>query len=284
MAENLGKGLGALIKTYGSDQTNLSIDYDILIKNIIPNQNQPRQNFDANELQSLSDSIKKHGVIQPITVRKVNDHEFELIAGERRLRAAKIAKLQKIPAYIINIKNEAEMMEYALIENIQRVDLNPIEEAEGYAILSGKYNYTHAKIAEYVSKSRAEISNKLRLLNLPPIIKKNLKNSKLEYGHARSLLALKKSTIMIKIFKEIINKKLNVRQTEALIRTLSKKKIKVNKTQSTYHELELDLQNYLDTKITIKKLTKNKGQIVIDFLSDEELKNIIKKIKNRFSI
>ena len=284
MAKTLGKGLGALIKSYESDQSDSNANYDILVKNIIPNKNQPRQIFNENELQSLTDSIKKHGVIQPITVRKINNDQFELIAGERRLRATTKAGLKKIPAYIINISSESEMMEFALIENIQRVDLNPIEEAEGYAILSGKHNYTHAKIAQYVSKSRTEISNKLRLLNLPPLIKKSLKKSTIEYGHARALLSLKESRVMIKIFHQIINKKLNVRQTEALIRVLNKKKTKINKKKSIYHDLELELQNYLETKIAIKTLNRNKGQIIINFLSNKELTDIINKIKNRFSI
>ena len=282
MANNLGKGLGALIKSYGSSDNDSNID--ILIESIIPNQNQPRQNFDKNELTALSESIKKHGVIQPITVRKIGDNQFELIAGERRLRASKQAKLKKIPAYIINISNESEMMEYALIENIQRVDLDPIEEAEGYAILSGKHNYTHAKIADYVSKSRTEVSNKLRLLNLPPVIKEGLKKSSIEYGHARAILSLKKSTIMIKIFKEIINKKLNVRQTEVLIKSINNNKNKIDKKKSSYYNLELELQNYLETKIEIKSPKNKAGKIIINFSSNKKLNQIINKIKNKFLI
>tara|TARA_Y100001960_G_C14487049_1_gene734775 strand:- start:19 stop:867 length:849 start_codon:yes stop_codon:yes gene_type:complete len=282
MANSLGKGLEALIKSYNTDETNS--DYNILIKNIVPNKNQPRQHFDKDELNELSSSIKKHGIIQPISVRKINDTQFELIAGERRLRASKQAGLKKIPAYIINISSNAEMMEYALIENIQRVDLNPIEEAEGYAILSGKHNYTHSKIAEYVSKSRTEISNKLRLLNLPPIVKEGLKESSIEYGHARALLSLKKSTVMIRIFKKIINEKLNVRQTEILIKSINNKKNKINKKQSNYHKIELELQNYLNTKIEIKSSNKEKGKIIINFSSNEKLNQIINKIKNKFSI
>ena len=282
MANSLGKGLEALIKSYNTDQTNS--DYNILIKNIIPNKNQPRQHFDKDELNELSSSIKKHGIIQPISVRKINDTQFELIAGERRLRASKQAGLKKIPAYIINISSNAEMMEYALIENIQRVDLNPIEEAEGYAILSGKHNYTHSKIAEYVSKSRTEISNKLRLLNLPPIVKEGLKESSIEYGHARALLSLKKSTVMIRIFKKIINEKLKVRQTEILIKSINNKKNKINKKQSNYHKIELELQNYLNTKIEIQSSNKEKGKIIINFSSNEKLNQIINKIKNKFSI
>ena len=282
MANSLGKGLEALIKSYNTDETNS--DYNILIKNIVPNKNQPRQHFDKDELNELSSSIKKHGIIQPISVRKINDTQFELIAGERRLRASKQAGLKKIPAYIINISSNAEMMEYALIENIKRVDLNPIEEAEGYAILSGKHNYTHSKIAEYVSKSRTEISNKLRLLNLPPIVKEGLKESSIEYGHARALLSLKKSTVMIRIFKKIINEKLNVRQTEILIKSINNKKNKINKKQSNYHKIELELQNYLNTKIEIKSSNKEKGKIIINFSSNEKLNQIINKIKNKFSI
>ena len=196
MDKKLGKGLEALIKSYESDKAGL-INDEIPLNKITPNENQPRQVFNNREMDNLVQSIIKRGVLQPISVRKIKNG-YELIAGERRFRAAQRAKLKTIPAYIISINNESEMMEYALIENIQRVDLNPIEEAEGYAILSGKYNFTHSVIAECVSKSRTEISNKLRLLNLPPKIKESLKNSEIEYGHARALLGLKESTKMIR--------------------------------------------------------------------------------------
>ena len=171
-------------------------------------------------------------------------------------------------------------MEYALIENIQRVDLNPIEEAEGYAILSGKYKFTHATIADCVSKSRTEISNKLRLLKLPPKVKESLKKSEIEYGHARALLSLKASTKILKVFKIIIKSKLNVRQTEALIKKMQSKAIKKNTSkESLYSESEIDLQHFLKTKVIINKSKNNNGKIVIEFLSDEDLNRIIKKIK-----
>ena len=189
--------------------------------------------------------------------------------------------MKTVPAYIINIKKEVEMMEYALIENIQRVDLNPIEEAEGYAILSGKYNLTHELIAQSVSKSRTEISNKLRLLKLPPIIKESLKNNEIDYGHARGLLAIKQSTIMIKIFKQVIQKELNVRQTETLIKNLNakqKKKLHIMGNQD-YSKYELTIQNYLDSKTVIKKNKQQGGSIVIKFSSDNALQTIVEKMK-----
>lgn len=278
MNKKLGKGLEALIKSYESDKPEL-LNQGIPINQIIPNKNQPRQIFNDDKMESLVQSIIKHGVLQPISVRKI-DNRYELIAGERRFKAAKKAKLQTIPAYVLSIKSESEMMEYALIENIQRVDLNPIEEAEGYAILSGKYNFTHAVIADGVSKSRTEVSNKLRLLKLPPKVKEGLKNSVIEYGHARALLSLKTSTKILKVFNIIIKSKLNVRQTEALIKKLQSIKNKQNINQeSIYNKVEVDLQNFLNTRVSIKKTKKAKGAIVIDFLSENDLNRIIKKIK-----
>ena len=280
MDKKLGKGLEALIKSYGSDKAGL-INDEIPLNKITPNKSQPRQIFNNQEMDNLVQSIIKRGVLQPISVRKIKSG-YELIAGERRFRAAQRAKLKTIPAYIISINNESEMMEYALIENIQRVDLNPIEEAEGYAILSGKYNFTHSVIAECVSKSRTEISNKLRLLNLPPKIKESLKKSEIEYGHARALLGLKESTKMIQSFNHIIKSKLNVRQTEALIKKMKiekKQKIDFFSKNSIYNNAEVDLQNFLDTKVLIKKGTSNTGKILIEFLSDDDLNRIIKKMK-----
>tara|TARA_B110000438_G_scaffold300411_1_gene352746 strand:- start:1051 stop:1893 length:843 start_codon:yes stop_codon:yes gene_type:complete len=274
MDKKLGKGLAALIKSYESDKPDL-LRQGIPINQIIPNKNQPRQVFNDSKMESLIQSIIKIGVLQPIAVRKINN-QYELIAGERRFRAAQKANLKTIPAYVLSINNESEMMEYALIENIQRVDLNPIEEAEGYAILSGKYNLTHSVIAESVSKSRSEVSNKLRLLKLPPKVKESLKKTDIEYGHARALLSLKASTEILKIFNLIIKLKLNVRQTEILIKKLKSTKTNNNNKESSYNKVEIDLQQFLDTKVTINK--KNK-KIIIKFQSDKDLNRIIKKIK-----
>ena len=281
MTNNLGKGLGALIKSYSTENKERYLNEGVNIKDIVPNQNQPRHIFESKKMQSLIESIKLRGILQPLSIRKIKNNKFELIAGERRYRAAIEVGLKTVPAYIINIKKEVEMMEYALIENIQRVDLNPIEEAEGYAILSGKYNLTHELIAESVSKSRTEISNKLRLLKLPPIIKESLKNNEIDYGHARALLAVKQSTIMIKIFKQVIQKKLNVRQTESLIKNLKatqKKQLHIISNQD-YSKYELAIQNYLDSKIVIKKNKQKGGRIIIKFSSDNALETIVKKLK-----
>ena len=281
MTNNLGKGLGALIKSYSTENKERYLNEGVNIKDIVPNQNQPRHIFESKKMQSLIESIKLRGILQPLSIRKIKNNKFELIAGERRYRAAIEVGLKTVPAYIINIKKEVEMMEYALIENIQRVDLNPVEEAEGYAILSGKYNLTHELIAESVSKSRTEISNKLRLLKLPPIIKESLKNNEIDYGHARALLAVKQSTIMIKIFKQVIQKKLNVRQTESLIKNLKatqKKQLHIISNQD-YSKYELAIQNYLDSKIVIKKNKQKGGRIIIKFSSDNALETIVKKLK-----
>tara|TARA_B100001750_G_C15386795_1_gene535326 strand:- start:30 stop:878 length:849 start_codon:yes stop_codon:yes gene_type:complete len=281
MANNLGKGLGALIKSYSTENKEQYLNDGIDIKDIIPNKNQPRYVFESKKMQSLVESIKNKGILQPLSIRKIKNNKFELIAGERRYRAAIEAGLKTVPAYIINIKNEVEMMEYALIENIQRVDLNPIEEAEGYAILSGKYHLTHELIAQSVSKSRTEVSNKLRLLKLPPIIKKALSNNEIEYGHSRALLGIKESTVMIRIFKQVIQKKLNVRQTESLIKNLHIKQKRKTKTdnQLDYSKYELELQSYLDSKTIIKNNGQKAGRVIINFSSKNELQKIIKKIK-----
>ena len=181
MAKVLGKGLGALIKTYNSDVKQTSENYDLDITKIVPNSNQPRRKFDEKSMADLIESINEKGILQPLAVRNIDDDSYELIAGERRLRAAQSIGLKTVPAFIIKVKNESEMMELALIENIQRDNLNSIEEAEGYAILSGKFNFTQNEIAKKVSKSRSEIANKLRLLKLPPLIQKSLRNNEINY-------------------------------------------------------------------------------------------------------
>ena len=190
----------------------------------------------------------------------------------------KKAKLKKIPAYVLSVGSESEMMEYALIENIQRVDLNPIEEAEGYAILSGKHNLSHQDIANKVSKSRSEISNKLRLLKLPPVVKESLKKEELSYGHARALLAIKESKKIIKIFYSIINQKLSVRDTEKIIKNKPTKSQK-SKSVNSYRidELENKLQNYLSSKVKIKARN-HKGSVDIEFETIEELEDLVRDI------
>ena len=274
MAKVLGKGLEALIETYNSERQDVDQEYKLNITQIIPNKNQPRQKFNSKSMENLIDSIREKGILQPLAVRKKDDNLYELIAGERRFRAAQTIGLKTVPVFIVNVKSESEMMELALIENIQRDNLNSIEESEGYAILSGKYNLTQDQIAKKVSKSRSEIANKLRLLKLPPVIQDSLWNGNINYGHARALIGIRESTISLKIYKQIINKKLNVRQTELLVRSIKSDSPKILKKPANYSSYEKKLSKYLNAKLSIKK-TSNKGKIIIDFGNNKELKKII---------
>ena len=280
MAKALGKGLEALIKTHDSEESTKYLSGQIAIEKIFPNKKQPRTYFDSEKMGELIASIKEKGIIQPITVKELKNGTYKIIAGERRYRAAKSLGLKWIPAYTIAINNDSEMMEFALIENIQRVDLNPIEEAEGYAILSGKYNLTHQNIAKKVSKSRTEISNKMRLLKLPPVVKESLRKSELNYGHARALLSLKESKKIIAVYYTILKNNLSVRETEVLIKKLVTKKNKPTSSNvNSYRidELENQLQNYLTSNVKIRA-TNNKGKIDILFDSLVELEDLIRKI------
>ena len=273
MAKVLGKGLQALIRNYNDGQNNQDV---VLIEQIVVNQHQPRTYFNNKKLEDLTASIKKNGILQPLTVRKIDENKFELIAGERRLRSAKAANLSHVPVFIISINNLAEMVEYALIENIQRVNLNPIEEAEGYFVLKEKYNFTQEKIALSVSKSRSEVANKLRLLSLPEIIRKGLSNNRIYYAHARNLLAVKNQKIMITIYNKIIANKLSVRQTESLIKVFKNKR-NLKKKINVFLKEESILNEKLGTKVVIN-YNKN-GKIIISFGTKKDLQKIIEKIK-----
>ena len=280
MAKVLGKGLEALIKNYNTEENKQYLIGQIPIAKISPNNNQPRQTFATEQMNELINSIQEKGVIQPITVTEnTKNNSYEIIAGERRFRASKALGLQWIPAYTIKINSKSEMMELALIENIQRVDLSAIEEGEGYAMLSGKYNLTHKEIALKISKSRSEISNKMRLLNLPPIIKDSIRNKTLTYGHARSLITLRKSSNIIQLYYHIINKKLSVRQTEKLAKQYQNKK-KRNQIiiPQNFNLLKSKIVKYLDTKVDIAIKPNKTGIIKINFSTLKELKQLIKKI------
>ena len=273
MAKALGKGLQALIRNYKDDQNHQDL---IPIEKIVANSHQPRKYFDDKQLEKLTNSIKKNGILQPLTVRKIEEDKFELIAGERRLRSAKKAGILNVPVFIVSINNLAEMMEYALIENIQRVNLNPIEEAEGYLVLKEKYHFTQEKIAFSVSKSRSEIANKLRLLNLPDMIRKGLLNNEIYYGHARCLLSIQKQKLLIQTYKNIVKNKLSIRQTEHLVKSINHKKKKKKKISQFLKEEKL-LSKKLGTKVIIE-LNKKKGKIKVNFSDKRELKKIIEKI------
>ena len=280
MNKSLGQGLEALIQNKNTEESSNYLSGKISIEKIRPNSSQPRNYFDQIKMDELISSIKQRGILQPITVRELKNGEYTIIAGERRYRAAKEIGLKWIPAYTIQIADESEMMEYALIENIQRDDLNSMEEAEGYAILSGKHNMTHQMIADKVSKSRTEISNKLRLLKLPPLVKESLRKQELNYGHARALLRLNESKKIIQIYYEIINENLSVRKTEALIKQYTAKpktKFIKNINSSKIDELEYKLRQSLQSKIEIYT-TNNKGSIRINFNTLKELEELVEKI------
>ena len=278
MAKVLGKGLEALIKNYSQD--NKSNQTMIAVDDIITNQHQPRTHFNSEKMNMLIDSIKEKGIIQPLTVRKNKESNFELIAGERRLRAAKAIGLKTVPVFIISVNNIAEMMELALIENIQRVDLNPLEEAEGYFVLSNKYKFSQNEIAKSVAKSRSEITNKMRLLKLPEIVKNGLRENKIFYGHARALLSLSEETKIQKVYTQILNNKLSARQTELLIKEIQKNKSKTKKEKKfKFLKQEQELQKLLKTNISIKANKEKKGFIKIKFQNIEKLEKIIEKIK-----
>ena len=284
VSKRLGKGLDALISSYTTEDR--YIDGAVLISKIIPNRNQPRQDFNLHDMDDLISSIKANGILQPLTVRELDSGEYELIAGERRLRAAVQAGLETVPVYILSISTDIEMMEYALIENIQRVDLNPIEEAEGYAILHGKFNLSQENIAKRVGKSRSAITNSLRLLKLPKEIKSSIILGNISAGHARAILSLKNSINMIAFYNKIIRDGLNVRQTELLVKQFVNKPIeqiklkKYSPPRSDINNIENILISHLGTKVMIKKNNKYKGKIYIEFYSKEDLTRIV-EILNR---
>ena len=280
--KRLGKGLDALIPSYATDDRH--IDGAVPLTQIIPNRNQPRQEFNPEQMEELTASIKENGILQPLTVRELEGGNFELIAGERRLRAAKDAGLETVPVYILSVDADVEMMEYALVENIQRVNLKPLEKAEGYAILSGKYDLSQDDIAKRVGKSRPAIANALRLLKLPPEIKSSLNSGKISTGHALAILGLRKSLQMMTLHQKVVREELSVRQTEALVKKYSesfKNNLKVKivaPKQSDVIHIENELISLLGTKVAIKKNQKGKGKIQIEFYSENDFQRILEII------
>ncbi len=280
--KRLGKGLDALIPSYATDDRH--IDGAVPLTQIIPNRNQPRQEFNPEQMEELTASIKENGILQPLTVRELEGGDFELIAGERRLRAAKDAGLETVPVYILSVDADVEMMEFALVENIQRVDLKPLEKAEGYAILSGKYDLSQDDIAKRVGKSRPAIANALRLLKLPPEIKSSLNSGKISTGHALAILGLRKSLQMMTLHQKVVREELSVRQTEALVKKYSesfKNNLKVKivaPKQSDVIHIENELISLLGTKVAIKKNQKGKGKIQIEFYSENDFQRILEII------
>jgi|TARA_B110000495_G_scaffold93955_1_gene81167 ParB family chromosome partitioning protein len=274
-SKSLGKGINAIINPKAKKATSAPGVSKISLKYIKPNPDQPRRDFNEKLLEDLCDSIKEKGIITPITVRE-RDGSYEIIAGERRWRAAKKAKLRSVPAYVININNASEMMEVALIENIQRESLNPIEEAEGYAILNSQHDLSHDDIAKTIGKKRTTVSNSLRLLKLPPDIRKSIRNGKISAGHGRAILQKKSIPAMESLWKKIINDSLSVRAAESLVKPKPKtkvvKKLKIHK--GPILAIENQLVEIFGTKVKLKP-TQIGGAIEITYFSDDDLERII---------
>ena len=256
----------------------INVVLQVPVANIRPNPQQPRKNFDPERLHELSDSIANHGLIQPITVRYIGEKKFELISGERRLRASKLAGLQEIPAYIRKADDD-ELIAFALVENIQREELNPIEVAMGYQRLIDECDYTQAEVAEKVGKNRTTVTNTLRLLNLPPYIQAALRDENIKMGHARALITIESASVQKKLLNRTIEEEYSVRELENAIRRYrnkkNKKKTKSNTTEldAFYRNITSKLRSKLSTKVAIK--TKKKGgEIRIEYYSDEELERI----------
>lgn len=271
MKKGLGKGLGALIASETNDDNTGVIE--VKINEIEPNSDQPRKYFDDDKLSQLSESIKQHGVIQPIIVKKDNNM-YTIIAGERRWRAAKLAGLTKVPV-LIKEYTDKQVMEIALIENLQREDLNPIEEADAYQRLMEEYNLTQEQIADTLGKSRPAIANTLRLLSLPNSIKNYVVSGDLSSGHARCLIVLSEEIKQQVAARYIIDNKLSVRETEKYVKKIQQDTPKkIDKINPDIVDIENRLKNILGTKV--KLLAKNnKGKITIEYFSNDELDRII---------
>jgi len=282
--KRLGKGLEALIQGTSNKPPLESGVMLIPINNIVTNPLQPRKDgLDKKSLQELIASIRKKGVITPITVKKDND-QFILIAGERRVRASKHAGLKEIPGYIVSISDESELMEIALIENIQRENLNPIDEAEGFAVLQSKYNHSQDSIAKSVGKKRVTVSNALRLLKLPRNIINSLRSQTISAGHGRAILMMKTSRGMNRLFDLIVSKNLSVRAAEAIAKGKSTKKVsvtskKIRKSSSPLKMIEDELITILGTKVEIHH-SKKGGDIEIHFFSDDDFDRILDLLRS----
>lgn len=287
--KGLGRGLSALIPDINREEKseeeslkNAGSSSRILIKKIRINPWQPRKEFDQTALEELAESIKTHGIIQPITVRRIDEH-FELISGERRFRASKLIGLKDIPAYIIENVNDEQMLQFAIIENLQREDLNQIEIAISYKRLIDEFKLTQEEVAKQVGKNRTTITNSLRLLNLPNAVQKSLSINEISSGHARSLLPLEDISNIIKAWKHVVENELSVRETEAYVKNFGKnQKPKDEEKENLSQELiaiiedtEDNLRNKFGTDVRIKYKKNDKGSIVINYYSTKDLNRIL---------
>ncbi len=279
----LGRGLNALLsdEVLNGTEEKQDVIKKIDINDIEPNKKQPRKSFDEEELNDLSKSILEHGIIQPLVVREING-KYEIVAGERRYRAARLAGINEIPVIVKNFSDQ-QTLEVALVENIQREDLNPMELACAYSLLMERFDLNQEEVADKVGKSRPSVANILRLLKLHPYVQEKLRENEITFGHARALLSVKESKVQKELTDMIVEKQLSVRDVEKYIQMLSKKadesKEKGEKQAYNpfYREIQENLQKLFGTKVSISKGSK-KGKIEIEYYSDDELERIIQII------
>ncbi len=277
----LGKGLGAIFIENETENPDSTVT--LKISEIEPNINQPRREFDEEALAQLAESIKQHGLIQPILVRPILGGGYQIVAGERRYRACQLAGVTEIPVSIREL-TEQETTEIALIENLQRENLNPLEEALGYKNLMDEYGMSQEDIASAVGKSRPAVANTLRLLNLPEPVCELVKNGKISSGHARALLSMDSDEDRIRLANEIVENDLSVRQVEKLAKAKPKKQAekKPERKPSYYAMVEQTLSEYLGKKVRVSPLSgKTGGTLSIEFYSDEELKDLAAKLEDK---
>ena len=283
----LGRGLDALLNS--SDDTEYKKEYQISpnsleidINKIQVNPNQPRTNFDSSEIENLTISIKDLGIIQPITVRKIDSKNFEIISGERRFRASKLAGLNSIPCYIKGVENETDILKMSLVENVQRVDLDPIEIGITYERLINDYNLNIDSISRIVGKERSTISNYIRLLKLDPIIQSGIRDGFLSMGHGRALINIDDKILQLEIYEQIISSKLSVRQTEKIVR--GDRETKKSSNNSDVSKIYIDATNkfekLFDSKVKLKENTEGKVSLTATFKSINDLYLILKKLSN----
>jgi len=274
LKKGLGRGLSSLI----GDTTPTSKSLKVSISSIIRNKFQPRKNFNKEQMEELTNSIKERGIIQPIIVRRQSD-KYEIVAGERRWQAAQNAGLHEVP--IVEIQaDDLKSLEFAIVENVQRDDLNPIEEANGYKRLIDEFNYDHEKVAKFIGKSRAHITNCLRLLTLPSEVIKLIEDKKISQGHAKILVGLENASV---IAKKIADKKLSVRQSENLVRIYkSPKKFKIIRNDTNIKALEKSLEEKTGLKVSIHHKKNKKGTLSFEYNSNDQLDRLVMVIKANY--
>ena len=292
--DQLGQGIRSLLQSIDTDLKTTSGQLKpsvvehvtsssrISIQDIEPNPKQPRRDFEESALQELATSIKLHDIIQPVTVSKLSNGKYRLIAGERRWRAAKLAGLKDIPAFIRQA-NDQQLLELALLENLQREDLNAMEVALSYKRMMDELEYTQEQVADRMGKDRSTVANVIRLLKLPPDIQLAVRKGSLSMGHARALIALELVDAQLIAFKEILAKGLSVRQTEALVQQLKKelpavKKVKNSNASSPYRRIEDKLATHFSTRVRIKQSKRGDGQLIIEFYTADELNKILRQL------